>query len=98
MGHLGCGVYGLAVSRIDGVSLSKLPEISHATAVAAVDCLKSLVAAFPGFVLSDVRLPNVMLLSEGSCTAPRCVFIDFERSELNGSKKEQRELKRLVGL
>lgn len=101
-GHLAAGVHFLATGLIDGLPLSSLAVIPPAVAEAAVNALESLAATFPGFLHGDLRLANVLVLSSGSNTAPRCMWLDLARSRLDGTvrqqKAEQRHLKRLLGM
>lgn len=102
VGHLWAGVHFIATSRIDGVPLSSLTCIPEVVAVAAVKSLKTLYTAFPGFVHGDVRLANVLLVSESSDAAPRCMWVDLARSRLDGTQKQReaelRKLKKLLGM
>lgn len=95
-GHLEAGVHFIALSKVDGESLSKLRDNSGGfppgVGESAKAGLKRLREVVPGFLHGDIRLENVMWGVQGSANnraSSSCVFIDFGRSRADGSIVQQ---------
>eukprot|EP00878_Enallax_costatus_P034068 GHUV01037679.1.p1 GENE.GHUV01037679.1~~GHUV01037679.1.p1 ORF type:complete len:120 (-),score=21.80 GHUV01037679.1:40-399(-) len=89
-GHAYDGVYYIATERIDGHDLSAYESgVPEPVAAAALAALRALGQAFPGFLHGDIRLQNVLLVSDDSDAKPRCMWVDLGRSSMNGSKRQQ---------
>jgi RIO-like serine/threonine protein kinase len=89
-GHYMAGVHFIATHYIDGTPLSELAVIPAAVAEAAETALKELQQRLHGFLHGDIRLANVMLCAAGRDFQPRCMFVDFARSRVDGSSAQQR--------
>jgi len=102
-GSLPGGVMFLATSRVDGTPLSSFRTVPTAVADAALRALATLHRKFAGFLHNDIRLANILLLSNPAMSdvSPKCMLLDFGRSRADGTKAEQQReymaLKKLLG-
>ena len=102
-GSLPGGVMFLATSRVDGTPLSSFRTVPTAVADAALRALATLHRKFAGFLHNDIRLANILLLSNPAMSdvSPKCMLLDFGRSRADGTKAEQQweymALKKLLG-
>ncbi len=87
-------LYAIATRLVPGRSLDLVVyerRLEEQEGEAAMEALRRLHAAVPGFLHGDVGPENVVMVEQEAGQPPRCVILDFGVARLDATREDQEE-------